>query len=182
MRLDLSFEEPRLSGDLPMTPASLKRFVRSLAVELKRLPEWRETCEILGETPSCVALHFCGDAEMRRIHREFRRLDKTTDVLSFPSREQPEPELAALAGELSLGDLVIAYPTVLRAARRVKRKPEAELAEVLAHGLLHLLGLDHVGVSKARADRMKELQRRLSRQALLSIKAPHGRTARRAAP
>ncbi len=78
------------------------------------------------------------DEEIRALNKRWRRKDKATDVLSFPAGDWPGP------GDRPLGDVVISLPTTRRAAREYGHSLEAELSRYLAHGLLHLLGHDHL--------------------------------------
>lgn len=76
---------------------------------------------------------------MRTLNRRFRRIDRPTDVLSFPSLEE-----SSLSSSSSfLGDLVIDVPYAARQARRRGHDVSREVRILLAHGLLHLLGYDH---------------------------------------
>ena len=81
-----------------------------------------------------VALRICGDAAMRELNRDWRGMDKPTDVLAFAQRE------AETASPDLLGDLVISIDT---ARRQAKRGLYAELLHLASHGLCHLLGYDH---------------------------------------
>jgi rRNA maturation RNase YbeY len=81
-----------------------------------------------------VSVLFCGDARMRALNRRYRRRDKATDVLAFPSDGPP--------GAL-LGDIVISVPYASRQARRRREPVGRELDRLLVHGYLHLLGYDH---------------------------------------
>jgi probable rRNA maturation factor len=83
-----------------------------------------------------------GDGRMRALNRAWRGEDRATDVLSFP-HQQPN------RGPV-LGDVVISLDTARRVARRERRGVGAELDRYLAHGLLHLLGHDHVRPEQAR--------------------------------
>jgi probable rRNA maturation factor len=87
-----------------------------------------------------LSLLVCDDLVMRRINREHRRIDKPTDVLAFAMREGP----AMISVADPLGDIVIAWPTARRQAREHGWSAEREVCLLLAHGLLHLLGFDHV--------------------------------------
>lgn len=166
LRLDLSFSDSVAKRDLagaePWLRAALKVFESRVAWE----GEWAETCAILGGTPTSVALHFCDDVEMRAYHRQFRKLDRTTDVLSFPSREA-FAGLVVAAGEgpdRPLGDMIVSLETVRRASARARRPFREELLEVFLHGCLHLCGYDHVGQSRSAREaalRMRRLQREL---------------------
>jgi probable rRNA maturation factor len=87
-----------------------------------------------------LSLLLCDDRVMRRLNREHRHIDRPTDVLAFAMNEG-RPMVSV--GEL-LGDIAISWPTARRQARSHGWAPERELCLLLAHGLLHLLGFDHV--------------------------------------
>ena len=83
------------------------------------------------------------DDTMRGLNRSYRNIDRSTDVLAFAMREgQPLP--AVDDGPEMLGDVVISVDTARRQARRRRRRLLDELTTLLAHGLLHLVGHDHV--------------------------------------
>lgn len=86
-----------------------------------------------------VSVLLTDDREIRVLNRDYRGVDKPTDVLSFSMREG---EGARFAGDM-LGDLVISVQTCARQARTAKRPLLDEATMLLAHGLLHLLGWDH---------------------------------------
>jgi len=89
------------------------------------------------------------DARVRALNREYRRQDKPTDVLSFPSDERGY-----------LGDVVIAAGVAARQARAAGHSLGTELRVLALHGLLHLLGYDH-----ERDDgRMARLEQRLRKR------------------
>ena len=85
-----------------------------------------------------VTVVLAGDAEVRRLNGAYRGKDKTTDVLSFPMNA---------AGEL--GDIVVSVAQAGRQAAEDGRPLRNELALLLVHGALHLLGHDHVKKSDA---------------------------------
>jgi probable rRNA maturation factor len=87
---------------------------------------------------------------MRGLNRRFRRIDRPTDVLSFPSE-------AKKSSSGFLGDIVIDVPYAARQARARGHSLERELQILLAHGVLHLLGYDH----ETDDGKMFRLQRRL---------------------
>jgi probable rRNA maturation factor len=93
-----------------------------------------------------------GDRTIARLNEQYRGIPGSTDVLSFPMRE-------GLFGALSpslLGDVVISAETADRQARAAGRSLREELAALLIHGILHLLGYDHQTPSDAR--KMKRLE------------------------
>ena len=83
------------------------------------------------------------DETVRELNRRFLGLDEPTDVLSFGLEPADETAFALPPEEASLGEVVIAYPTAVRQAGEAGRTVEAEVAHLLVHGLLHLLGHDH---------------------------------------
>ncbi len=85
-------------------------------------------------TEEMIELIITDDEEMRSYNKEFRRIDKATDVLSFPYEPMPMSPL---------GSIVISYDYVINAAERLGHTPEDELALLFIHGLLHLMGYDH---------------------------------------
>lgn len=97
-----------------------------------------------------VQLVFVTDRTMRRLNQRAFRRNRPTDVLAFPFhqlRSSPFGALRKMArdpeGFIHLGDVVISVPTAARHARRLRRPLADEVAELFAHGVLHLLGYDH---------------------------------------
>ena len=92
-----------------------------------------------------VAILLTNDAEMRALNKQWRGLDKATDVLSFPG-EGPE-----IPGQPQyLGDIAVGYETARRDADAMQRPFEAHMAHLLIHGFLHLLGYDHIEAEDAK--------------------------------
>ncbi len=107
--------------------------------------------ELVGEQQAELSLEIIGNTRMRRLNREYRERDKTTDVLAFPLRVSPGFRSSLL------GDVVIAYPTAERQASAFDHSVDEELISLLIHGVLHLLGYDHEqGDREARRMRRKE--------------------------
>jgi len=84
-----------------------------------------------------VVVRVTGEAESRRLNRDYRGKDRPTNVLSFPF----EP-VAGIDLE-HLGDLVICAPVVAREAVEQGKPAEAHWAHMVVHGMLHLQGFDH---------------------------------------
>ena len=109
-----------------------------------------------------VAIVFIDDAEMTGLNEHHRGGAGPTDVLSFPL-EEGEPgrplERKPEGPPLNLGDVFIAPAVVRRNASRAGAEFADELALMVVHGLLHLLGWDHV--EDADAERMEERERQL---------------------
>jgi len=91
-----------------------------------------------------VSISIVGDRLMRRLNKKYRKLDETTDVLSFPlSEEGSYPFVPPPDGVLYLGDIVISYPQAREEASEENKLMSEKINELVAHGLLHLLGYHH---------------------------------------
>lgn len=100
------------------------------------------------QPPGSLAIVLAGDGLVRRLNREFRGQDKPTNVLSFAERDG-----GMAAG---LGDVVLALGTVAREARAQGKALSAHMTHLVVHGVLHLLGHDHMALRDAR--RMETLE------------------------
>jgi probable rRNA maturation factor len=90
-----------------------------------------------------VSVVLTDDAAIAKLNREWRGIDKPTNVLSFPAAKAP--------GNAFLGDIVIAYETLKREADEEAREFLHHLAHLSVHGFLHLIGYDHQADSDAEA-------------------------------
>lgn len=81
------------------------------------------------------------DEAVRRLNAEYAGEDETTDVLAFSLREGEE--FVSPDGVMRLGEVIISYPTASRQAAEAGRVVDEEMAHLLVHGILHLLGYDH---------------------------------------
>lgn len=124
------------------SPARLRRWARAALAETAR-----------GRDRGELTVRIVGNAESRRLNRRYRNKDKPTNVLSFPGEA---PGL--------LGDLVICAPVVAREAREQGKAAAAHWAHMVVHGVLHLLGFDHIrpGDAKVMERRERAILARLS--------------------
>lgn len=86
-----------------------------------------------------VSLLLTDNAQIWRLNQQFRRVDRPTDVLSFPQYQAGE----RLLPNSSLGDIVISLPKMAEQAAAYGHGQKRELLFLFVHGLLHLLGYDH---------------------------------------
>lgn len=112
----------------------------------------QENCPYEAE----VSLVLTTGEEIRRVNREFRDIDKETDVLSFPMIPFPSPADYGIiedmeddcfnpdTGELLLGDIMISVPRMMEQAKSYGHSQLREFAFLVAHSMLHLLGYDHI--------------------------------------
>ncbi|MEP6888990.1 MAG: rRNA maturation RNase YbeY [Nitrospirales bacterium] len=123
-----------------------------------RLPVIRNLIERIlsaaGESNAALSVEFIGDRRMRRLNAQYRGRDMTTDVLAFAMREAPGPRSTLL------GDVVISVPRAAKQAAEQRHPVKHELAVLLIHGILHLLGYDHER-STLEARRMRQKERAL---------------------
>jgi probable rRNA maturation factor len=99
--------------------------------------------EGVGEAEVSVTL--VDDERMRELNRTYRRIDRTTDVLSFALNEMGDNELSVKGEGLPnvLGDIVISVPKAIAQAEEYGHDVKREIAFLAVHGFLHLLGYDH---------------------------------------
>ena len=137
-------------------------------------------CEELAEQVIETALDYIGcpyetqvnllltqNEQIHEMNREFREIDRPTDVLSFPMIDYPEPGTFDFleevddcfdpeSGELILGDIVISKEKVLEQAEEFGHSFEREILYLFVHSVLHLLGYDHMEEGEKKVMRARE--------------------------
>jgi len=98
-----------------------------------------------------VSILITNDREIKALNKKYRRKNRATDVLSFTARD-------AVGPLYSLGDIVISLETTLRQAKALDINPNQELLRLIIHGLLHLLGYEHVNTATKTAAKMRALE------------------------
>lgn len=139
------------SYELGFDPEALARQVVEQVLDMERCPYETE-----------VELILTDGENIRRMNREFRGIDRETDVLSFPMTDYPEPASFDFleteagddcfdpdTGELLLGDIVISVPRAREQAEEYGHSLKREYAFLIAHSMLHLLGYDHMSPEEA---------------------------------
>ncbi|OMF34191.1 rRNA maturation RNase YbeY [Paenibacillus sp. FSL H8-0548] len=109
--------------------------------------------EAEGMTDGDVSLTFTNDEEIHQLNREYRGIDRPTDVLSFAMQDdgveeldiifevESEDELDPISG--MLGDIIISVDTALAQSEEYGHSLEREIGFLFVHGFLHLIGYDH---------------------------------------
>lgn len=105
----------------------------------------------LGAKPGEVSAVLTDDGAIRALNRQWRKIDKATNVLSFRAGKS-----AAASSPAMLGDIIVAYETVARECAEEGRVFLHHLAHLGVHGFLHLIGYDHQ--TDAEADSMERLE------------------------
>ncbi len=95
-----------------------------------------------GKNEYDLSLVLTNDKYITKLNREYRGIEKPTDVLSFSALEG-ETGVSCNEAEKELGDIIISVETMKRQADELKVPEEVELTRLAIHGILHLLGFDH---------------------------------------
>lgn len=98
-----------------------------------------------------ISLLFADDEEIRALNAGWRQQDKPTNVLSFPASHPP-----GLPGPQLLGDIVLAFETCAREAEAEHKKLPDHVTHLIIHGVLHLMGYDHIDENEA--EEMEKLE------------------------
>jgi probable rRNA maturation factor len=138
---------------------------RLLKVNQERIARLlRKALRLLGLHRAELSIFFVNDVRMRILNREYRGVDRTTDVLSFPqSADFSAHDSQFTVHELVLGDIVISLPRANRQAMEYGTTLNEELNRLLIHGLLHLMGYDHETGKHAERKMQKKTQEILYR-------------------
>lgn len=154
--------------------------------DVERLPGAEETLNEAAQaclrleglrTPAYAQLRITTDEGIRAVNREFRRMDRPTDVLSFPSTHcRPGATLGKTPGKLLremdetgscfLGDVIISLERAKAQAEEYGHSLKRELAYLTVHAMFHLMGYDHM------QDEDKSSMRAMEEKALSSIGVP----------
>ena len=104
-----------------------------------------------------VSILFCDDATIQGLNRTYRGMDKATNVLAFPAGQY---------GLAHLGDIALAAETVFREAAAQGKPPSDHVSHLIVHGVLHLLGFDHL------TDREAAVMEAAERRILSTLRIP----------
>ncbi|WP_170385240.1 rRNA maturation RNase YbeY [Ruegeria atlantica] len=137
MNLELTIEDARWQGLEPLAKRAIQAVLDHCDLDA-------DLCEI--------SLLACDDARIAELNAEFREKSTPTNVLSWPAEDlaadqpgvvpvEPEPDFT---GEITLGDIAIAYDTCAREAEEAGKSMDDHVTHLIIHGTLHLLGYDHI--------------------------------------
>ena len=130
-------------------PTGIRMLVRRACVAVLKMEEFLESAE--------VEVTFVDDNEIHELNKEFRNIDRSTDVLSFPLGENGVYDTNPAPGAKMLGDVVISLEHAVAQAEEYGHTLQREVAFLTVHSMLHLLGYDHInGGIEAETMREKE--------------------------
>ncbi len=145
-----------------LSVAGIEDLIENLSAETLRAVR-------LSPESGCVSVALLSDAEVRSLNKAFRGEDAPTNVLSFPSASAAHGR-ANKDEPLFLGDVALAYETVVSEASSQGKTVLQHAAHLVAHGVLHLAGFDHG--AEAEAERMENAERAIL--AKFGIPEPYG--------
>lgn len=99
-----------------------------------------------------ISIALVSERTIRRLNKIYRGIDEVTDVLSFNYSDFQYPKVIS-------GEIVICYPKIKKQAKKIGHSIKREMEILLIHGMLHLLGYNHI--TKKEKERMGELEKRL---------------------
>ncbi len=141
-------------------------------VNLEQLHQVAEKILVFMQAPanSELSIALVDDTGIHELNREYRGIDRSTDVLSFAQQETLDNQTVPLHVEdttlpVLLGDVILSTETTARQAAERAQTFEQELYFLLAHGILHLLGYDHIRDEDAVV--MEDLERQIVKSGLL---------------
>ena len=133
-------------------PTGVKMLVRRCCNAVLLYEGFKEAAE--------VSVTFVDDERIHSLNKEYRDVDSSTDVLSFPLGENGVYDKNLETGALLLGDIVISIPTAVRQAEIYGHTLQREIGFLTVHSMLHLLGYDHVNGGMEEV-RMREKEERV---------------------
>ncbi len=139
-----------LDPDWPRTVPAVEDLARRAAAAAAAVSG--AAARALAARDAEISLVLADDATLRRYNRDYRGIDKPTNVLAFAAAEVPGGADAApegAEGPLLLGDVLLARETLAREAGEQGKRPADHLCHLVVHGVLHLLGHDHQSQDEA---------------------------------
>ena len=159
LRMKLYFENQQ---EKMAVTYKLKMLLRRAVEETLDFEQYGNVCE--------VSITFTDNEGIRALNKQFRGIDRPTDVLSFPlfdyEGESEEPPVDELTG--MLGDVVLSLEQAEKQAEEFGHSFEREAAFLTVHSMLHLLGYDHETSDADDAD-MRDRQRQIMHRLGLSV-------------
>ncbi len=154
----------------PLVKGIIKKMKVSFILEVsdKKALEYRQDYKEIAKRVSkklklanslCCAVIFVSDEAIRLINKEYRDIDRATDVISFALKDEVDDYLVTQEISDELGDIFISVDAIKRQAKEYKHSYQREALFLFTHGLLHLLGYDHQ--NKADEEIMFTLQEEL---------------------
>lgn len=111
-------------------------------------------CKYLDLQYGTITFIFCDNEYIKELNREYRKKDKSTDIITFAYQDAPFPEIGLK--DIPLGDIFISLEKALDQSEEYENGFKNEIQRLLIHGVLHIIGFDH---EKSREDEIKMMIR-----------------------
>lgn len=155
--LEIFAEEPRWQQDIADIDAAAQKVKEAV---FSYVAAHENVAVLQSDKPLKVNLCLSNDAHVHLLNRDFRNMDKPTNVLSFANMDgQDFAVLNSPFAEIDLGDVIIAYETVVREAQEMQITLHDHFCHLLTHGILHILGYDHIRDDEA--EHMENLEKQI---------------------
>lgn len=135
----------------------------------EHIPDYEEMCrqavlscicacddDILSYDNSEISILLTTDAHIQELNKEYRGKDKPTNVLSFAAEDANDDFPKTENDSLILGDIIVAFETISNEAKKQSKTLSNHFFHMIVHGMLHLLGHDHINNNEA--DEMEKLE------------------------
>lgn len=116
-------------------PTGMRMLVRRCCTAVLALENFQGSAE--------VSVRFVNDEQIHQLNKQYRNVDSSTDVLSFPLGENNEYDINNDTGAKMLGDIVISIEHAVEQSNRFDHSLQREVGFLTVHSMLHLLGYDH---------------------------------------
>ena len=148
--------------------AGIKKFIKDL---IKKIIPDTELNQLLKEKIKIeISVVLSNDEEIKILNKNYRKIDKATNVLSFPTISKKDLKKRNFTGNiLNIGDIIFALETIKSEALEQNKKFEDHLTHLIIHSILHLIGYDHQ--TKKEAEIMENLEIELLKK--LAIHNPY---------
>lgn len=151
-KINIDLADDRWLKDLPEVEELSAEIFDKVVLTLN--PEWLQSKKSVT-----INLSLNNDEEIRQLNAEFRQLDKPTNVLSFANMDDEEFEAYLERNtEIELGDIIIALETMLTQSKDQELTLHDHYCHILVHGILHLLGYDHMEAEEAKEMESEEIR------------------------
>ncbi len=118
--------------------------------------------KILSKKIIEISITFTDDNNIQKLNKQFRNIDKSTNVLSFPLYEKEFFNIFNFEDYIALGDVVLSLETIEKESIEQKKTFKNHLTHLIIHSLLHLLGYDHI--EEKDAEEMENLEIKILEQ------------------
>lgn len=132
--------------DFPFDVVDFHNDVKKMFEYMLSLPEIKKNYCLKNKKYNTIVFDIvlCNNEEIHRINRDYRNIDRPTDVITFAIFADSEPQdIFILDGEINLGEIIISLDKIKEQAAQNNVSTEDEARLIAAHGMLHLLGFDH---------------------------------------